>query len=103
MEPNRQLPRLKKSLAFLLPDGWQGEVVDLSAIGMRVQSLVLLPEGTEVKGTLMLPGSSPLPIQGKVVWSQAPDHENRIPAEMGLELTSVSEPYLEAVAKLFAE
>lgn len=103
MDAIRKLPRLQKSLVLLLPDGWKGDVVDLSAVGMRVQSLLVLPEGAELEGVLLLPGGEQLPVKGEVVWTLAPDHVNRVPAEMGLELLDVSEAYLKALAGLFAD
>jgi hypothetical protein len=103
IDPERKLPRIRKQLTFLLPDGWKGEVVDLSAVGMRIQSLVLLPPQTVVEGELVLPDGERLALKGEVVWSNPPDHRNYLPAELGLELVDVPDAYLSALARLFAE
>ncbi|MGQ0503694.1 MAG: PilZ domain-containing protein [Myxococcaceae bacterium] len=103
IDPDRKLPRLRKNLTFLLPDGWTGDVVDLSASGMRIQSLVLLPPMTELEGKLVLPDGRAIPVKADVVWSNPPDHRNFVPAETGLELIDVSSEYLAALADLFAE
>ncbi len=78
-------------------------MVDLSAVGMRIQSLVLLPPQTVVEGELVLSDGATLPLRGEVVWSTPPDHVNYVPAELGLELIDVSDAYLNALARLFAE
>ena len=86
-----------------LPDGWKGEVVDLSAVGLRVQSVALLNRGTVLTGTLVLPGGSRLVLNGRVIWSRPPDHANHAPAEIGIELVEPPELYLRSLAELFAE
>lgn len=86
-----------------MPDGWRGEVIDLSAVGMRVRSLVLLAPMTVVDGALLLEDGCRIPLQAEVVWSRPPDHTTYVPAEMGLELLAPSEMYLRALAELFAE
>jgi hypothetical protein len=103
MDPVRQVPRLQQNLTLELPDGWKGDVVDLSAIGMRVQSVLLLPVDTELEGTLVLPDGERLVLKAIVVWATAPDHVAYVPAEMGLELRDIPERYLQAVAHLFAD
>ncbi len=99
---NRKVPRLRRHLEFLLPDGWKGEVVDLSLTGMRIQSVVELHRLTSVEGELVLPSGRKLAVRGRVIWSTPPDHLAFIPAELGLELSEVSEEYAAAVAELFA-
>jgi|SRR5579871_916049 len=101
--PERTFPRLKKALTFLLPDGWRGEVVDLSAAGMRIQSVVVLQPKTEVEGSLVLEDGSTIPLKGMVVWATPPDHRAFVLAEVGIELQSVPDVYLQALTKLFAE
>jgi hypothetical protein len=99
----RRVPRLQTSLQFLLPDGWKGEVVDLSANGLRLQCLLMLDKDSEVSGTLVFPDGKRLEIQGTVVWTADPVFEHHVPAELGIELSSVSQEYLDALASLFAE
>jgi len=99
----RTFPRLKRSLAFLLPDGWRGEVVDMSAAGLRVLSVAVLEPKSEVEGTLVLEDGDRIPLKAKVIWATPPDHKALVLAEMGLELQNVPETYLRALARLFAE
>ncbi len=77
--------------------------MDLSAVGMRIQSLVLLPPQTLVEGELQLEDGKTIALKGEVVWSAPPDHRNYVPAEIGLELMDVPQAYLDALASLFAE
>ena len=90
-------------MTFLLPDGWKGEVIDLSAAGMRIQSVAVLEPKTEVEGTLVLDDGVRIPLKGVVIWSTPPDHRAYVLAEIGLELQAVPESYLAALATLFAE
>lgn len=101
-ESDRKVPRLKKQLEFLLPDGWKGEVVDLSLTGMRLQSVVELHRLKQIEGELVLPDERRIPLRGRVVWSTPPDHRAFIPAELGLELLEVPDEYAAAVAEMFA-
>lgn len=102
-ETDRKVPRLKRHLEVLLPDGWKGDVVDLSLTGMRIQSVVELHRLTVLEGELVLPNDRKIPIRGQVIWSTPPDHRAFIPAELGLELLEVPEEYVAAVAELFAK
>src|SRR4051794_30895564 len=92
-EWDRQVPRVKKQLEFLLPDGWKGDVVDLSLTGMRIQSVVALHQLTEVEGELVLPNQRKVALRGRVVWSTPADHRAFVPAESGIELFDVPEEY----------
>jgi len=90
-------------LPFMLPDGWRGEVVDLSVSGMRIQCIVLLEKDTEVTGELVLPGGKTVELTGTVVWSAPPlFSEYVVPGEVGLEFAHVPQEYLSALASLFA-
>jgi hypothetical protein len=90
-------------MTLLLPDGWKGQVVDLSATGLRVRSVAVIPRDTELEGTLLLPGGESVPIVGTVVWSRPPDHLRSVPAEFGLQLSDVPETYFSALAQFFAD
>jgi hypothetical protein len=70
---------------------------------MRIQCLVLLERGAPVEGSLEMPDGSTVPVKGVVVWTQPPDHPGFVPAEMGIELSNITEEYLRAVASLFAD
>jgi hypothetical protein len=89
-------------LKLLLPDGWTGEVVDVSAIGLRVRSLAVLEVNHELDATLILPDERRLPVRGAVAWVDPPLIEGT-PGEFGLVLSNVSDDYLEALAGFFAE
>lgn len=102
-ETDRKVPRLKRHLEVLLPDGWKGDVVDLSLTGMRIQSVIELHRLTVLEGELVLPNDRKIRIRGRVIWSTPPDHRAFIPAELGLELLEVPEEYVSAVAELFAK
>ena len=97
------MPRLKRALTVSLADGWRGDVIDLSAVGLRVQCLLALQPGAEIDGELHLDGGEVVPLKGKVVWATPPDHSNWVLAEVGIELTDVSERYHRALAELFAD
>ena len=103
IDPDRTVPRLRTSLPFLLPDGWRGEVVDLSATGLRIQCLALLSPQSTIEGTLVIDDEHRIRLKGVVVWTSPPDHQGFVPAEFGLELVEVPEEYLEALARLFAD
>jgi hypothetical protein len=96
------LPRLRKDLTLQLPDGWLGDVVDVSATGMRVRSGVMLPIGSEFRGTLQWPDHAPFQVGARVVWVK-PREAGLIPLEMGLEMVEPTPEYLEALAELFSE
>lgn len=78
-------------------------MVDISAAGLRVRSVVLVEEKTELEGTLILEGGERIHLRGKVVWASPPDHRGFLPAEFGLVLKTVPEAYLRALARLFAD
>jgi hypothetical protein len=94
---------VKRALTLLLPDGWKGQVVDLSATGMRVRSVAVIPRDTELEGTLILPNGDKVDIVGTVVWSRPPDHLHSIPAEFGVQLRDVPDTYFSALVRLFAD
>lgn len=102
-EPYRIVPRLKKSLAFHLPDGWRGEVVDLSATGLRIQCVAVLEARAEINGELEFPDGASVPLNAVVVWTTANDNAGLLPSEVGLELIDPPPAYHVALAKLFAD
>ncbi len=87
----------------MLPDGWRGEVVDLSATGLRIQCLALLAPKSVIEGTLVIDESLSIKLKGVVVWTSPPDHRGFVPAEFGLELTEAPEEYFATLARLFAD
>jgi hypothetical protein len=101
--PERKVPRLHKSLPFILEDGWRGDVVDLSAAGMRIRSLAQLEAQSTIEGQLILGDGRSIAVRGIVTWTQAATLPGFDRAEMGLQLVDVSDEYLNAVAELFAQ
>lgn len=97
------VPRLKASLTFHLPDGWRGEVLDLSATGLRIRSVAVIQPGLEFDGTLVLQDGKTITLPVRAVWSRPPDLAGYLPGEVGFELLEVPEAYHTAVAKLFAD
>lgn len=94
---------MRRALTLLLPDGWKGQVVDLSATGMRVRTLAVIPRNTELEGKLILPTGDVVDLRGTVVWSRPPDHARNIPAEFGMQLREVPESYFSALVGFFAD
>jgi hypothetical protein len=78
-------------------------VVDLSAAGMRIQSVAVLATRSEVEGELVLDDGQRITLKGTVIWSTPPDHRALVLAEVGIELQAVPESYLQALATLFAD
>ncbi len=101
--PTRVVPRLKTSLTFHLPDGWRGEVVDLSATGLRIRCVAVLEKNLEFEGTLVLQDGKQIPLPVRVVWIRLPDHAGYLPGEVGFELLQVPNEYHSELARLFAE
>jgi hypothetical protein len=101
-ELERQTPRVKISMTFVLPDGWRAEVVDASATGLKVRSVAVLPKESEFEGELVYEDQR-IPLWVVVVWVEPADLELGLPAQMGLQLRQVPEAYLELLARIFAD
>lgn len=101
--PVRNVPRIKASLTFHLPDGWRGEVLDLSATGLRIRSVAVVPTGLEFEGTLVLQDGNIITLPVRAVWCRAPDLAAVVPGEVGFELIAPPPAYYAAVARLFAD
>ena len=99
----RTFPRHKRALAFLLPDGWRGEVVDLSLVGLKIRSVAVLPSSEHIDGELVLEDGRKIALKCQVVWSTPPDPGGLMFAEAGLELIDVPDEYRRALADIFAE
>lgn len=78
-------------------------MLDLSATGLRIRTLAILPKHTEVEATLVLPDGQHLRLNGKVKWFSAPDHARGVQAELGLQLRDVPDAYLQALARILSE
>lgn len=101
IEPKRIAPRLRTTLTVRLPDGWQGEVVDLSAAGMRVRTMAVIPLETVIDVKIEH-GGRLVPARMTVVWAEPPSFDVGELGEIGLELAEVSDTYLQLAAELFA-
>ena len=102
MDFDRQFPRTDAPLTFLLPDGWKAEVADISATGMKIRGLALLPKGQTLDGHLVLSDGRKVPTRVIVVWATPPDPSALALAEAGLEIVPPATEYLAAVAEIFA-
>ncbi|MFN7133371.1 MAG: PilZ domain-containing protein, partial [Myxococcales bacterium] len=57
MHEDRKLPRLTRPLELTLEDGWRAEVEDLSATGLRIRTLAVLPRGAELELAIPIDGA----------------------------------------------
>ncbi len=101
IEPKRQVPRLKTTLGARLPDGWRGEVVDLSVTGMRIRTMAVIPLETSIEVGLEHEGRLVL-VRGTIVWAEPPNFDLGVLGELGLSLGEVTEEFLGLVTELFA-
>ena len=100
-QPKRQVPRLIATLPIRLPDGWRGEVLNLSATGMRVRTMALLPMDSVIEAVLEPEGRA-IPVAGTIVWAEPPNFKLGVLGEIGLQLSEPPQAYLELIADLFA-
>ncbi|MGI5862210.1 MAG: PilZ domain-containing protein [Myxococcales bacterium] len=102
IDPIRSAPRLEAAIPIRLPDGWHGEVINLSTTGMRVRSIAMLEPGKLIDATLEIRGRE-VPIKALVVWADPPEFDIGAAGEIGLALEQVSQDYLDQLALLFAD
>lgn len=76
--------------------------MDLSATGLRIQSIAVLPRDLQLEGELELEHGERLKLRCEVVWSVPPDHAGYVPAEVGVVLIEPPARYLELLVSLFA-
>jgi hypothetical protein len=100
--PKRQVPRVPTTLTIRLPDGWRGEVLDLSANGLRVRTMAVLQAESTIDAAIEREGKL-IPVKATVIWAEPPNFDLGQLGEMGLQLNDVSEDYLQLVTDLFAE
>jgi len=89
-------------LAIRLPDGWRGEVLDLSANGLRVRTMAVFEPELVIEAFIERKGRS-IAVKATVIWIEPPNFDLGQLGEMGLELSDVSPEYLQLVSDLFAE
>lgn len=78
-------------------------MIDLSAVGMRLRSVAVLQPRSEITGQLVLKDGRRITLSAVVVWTTSPENAGYAPGEVGLELSSVPDEYLTALAELFAD
>lgn len=100
-QPKRQVPRLIATLPIRLPDGWRGEVLNLSATGLRVRTMALLAVDS-VLDAVVDPEGRAIGVSATVVWAEPPNFKLGVLGEIGLQLEEPSQAYLELIADLFA-
>ncbi len=99
----RLVPRVCKQLTIFLVGGSNGELVDLSLTGLRLQTRAPLSAGHELEGTLILDDGQPVELRGRVAWVKPVDLAPEGGSEAGIELRECPERYREAVTRYFAE
>jgi hypothetical protein len=98
----RLVPRLPTALPVRLPDGWKGEVLNLSAHGVCIRTMALL-QVESVLDAVIEHGGGEIAVRGTVVWADPPNFDLGDLGEIGLQLIDPSEEYLQLAAKLFAD
>jgi hypothetical protein len=101
-DPPRTAPRLKTALPIRLPDGWSGEVLNLSTTGLRLRSIAMLPIGTPVDAVIEHPNRE-VALKAIVIWADPPQYDIDVAGEIGLALQEVSQDYLDLLVELFAD
>jgi len=76
--------------------------VDLSAAGLRVRTMALIPVESVIDVKVEHQGRQ-VPARMTVVWAEPPNFDLGELGELGLQLADVSEPYLQLAAELFAD
>lgn len=77
-------------------------MLDLSATGMRIRTMALIPEETVLEVVLET-GGRRIAVRAAVIWSEPPSFDVGELGEMGLQLVEASEEYLQLAAELFAD
>ena len=98
----RQVPRLPITLTVRLPDGWKGEVINLSANGLRIRTMALLEPEIVLDAVIEHAGRE-FAVRASVIWSDPPNYELGVLGEFGLQLIEPTEQYLKLAAELFAD
>ncbi len=77
--------------------------MDLSATGLQLRTMAVLEKDLELEGELLTDDGRKIPLVGTVVWSTPPDFAGYQLAQVGIELRSVPEEYLQELAAYFAD
>jgi hypothetical protein len=100
MDPQRKAPRQARRLRFAADDAFAGEVLDISAVGLRVLVVKARqapqPGSKLLSGTLSLEDGSHIRIKVKVARATR-DGGN---VEVGLEIAEADKSFFDALPKL---
>lgn len=95
MDPQRKAPRWTRKLRFEADDAFKGEVLDLSAVGMRLhlkRATALEPGRRLYSGTLTFENGAHVRIKVRVVRASG--------TELGLEVAEADKTFYDALPKL---
>lgn len=98
MDPQRKAPRWTRRLVFTADDGFSGDVLDLSAVGMRMR----VKGGTEsvsprqLPGTLRFEDGSSVRIKVRIARAEVIGEFE----ELGLEITEADKSFFDALPEL---
>ena len=94
VDPQRKAPRWARHLKFEADDAFKGEVLDLSAVGMRLIVTKAMPLVSDklLSGTLTFEDGSHVRIKVRVRRAEAD--------EVGLEIAEADKTFFEALPKL---
>ena len=96
METRRRAPREQRHLRFACQDDQHGQVLDLSAVGLRVRTPKAWANGTRVGPlTLTFEDGRRAEVTAVVVWVKRRD---AAAAEMGLDLLEANRDYFDRLA-----
>ena len=99
MDPQRKAPRQARRLRFQADDAFAGDVLDLSAVGLRVQvkpNRAVKPGDKLLSGTLTLENGSTIRIKVRVARSEKQGEL----VELGLEIAEADKSFYDALPKL---
>jgi hypothetical protein len=95
MDPERRSPRWQRKLHFEADEAFKGEVLDLSAVGLRVKHRGATSETPGERlyaGTLTLENGAHVRIKVRVVRAEG--------AELGLEIAEADKTFYDALPRL---
>lgn len=100
MTPKRQVPRVIRALTFWIDGGRLGTVVDVSALGLRIECRERMEPGATLSGELRVRQGQVIPLEGEVIWCRRRAKEGYT---LGVALSRPPKAYFDAVAELFAQ
>lgn len=103
IQPERKFPRLFKSMRFQLPDGLRAEVIDMSAVGLRIRCSSPPSAQSVLDGILVMEDGRTIALRCEVIWVDPPEGPGGVVVDVGLLITDVPDDYRRAVVDLFAK